>query len=83
MSLEQSWCMEEGLEEAGIATLEEVPTTSAFQMIQTILHTNLECKGSALCMEQSIKLWEGHFILFMTTMFPVPCATLQQGLQSS
>ena len=29
MTLELSWCMREGLEEAGGATLEEVPTTSA------------------------------------------------------
>ena len=40
MSLELSWCMQEGLEEAGGATLEEVLTTSACPMIQTTLHTN-------------------------------------------
>ena len=82
MSLEQSWCMKEGLEEAGTATLEEVPTTSACPMIQTTFDTHLECKGSALCMELSMKYGEGQSILFMTTMFPVLCATLQQGLQS-
>ena len=48
MSLELSWCMQKGLEEAGTATLEEVPTTSACPMIQTTLHTNLECKGGAV-----------------------------------
>ena len=82
MSLELIWCMQEGLEEPGLTTLEEVPTTSAFQMIQTTLHTNLEYKGSALCMEQSIKHGEDQSILFMTTMFLVLCAMLQQGLQS-
>ena len=82
MSLELSWCMQEELEEAGLTTLEEVPTTSAFQMIQTTLHTNLGCKGSALCMELNIKHGEGQSILFMTTMFLVLCAMLQHGLQS-
>ena len=82
MSLELSWCVQEGLEEPGLTTLEEVPTTSAFQMIQTTLHTSLEYKGSALCMERSIKHGEGQSILFMTTMFLVLCAMLQQGLQS-
>ena len=56
ISLELNWCMKEGLEEAGIATWEEVPTTSACPMIQTTLHTNLECKGGAMCMELSIRL---------------------------
>ena len=42
MSLERSWCMQEGLEEAGLPTLEEVPTTSACPMIQTNFNTNLE-----------------------------------------
>ena len=42
MLLELSWCMQEGLEEAGLATLEEVPTTSACPMIQTTFNTNLE-----------------------------------------
>ena len=42
MSLELSWCMQEGLEEAGLPTLEEVPTTSACPMIQTNFNTNLE-----------------------------------------
>ena len=75
--------MQEGLEEAGIATLEEVPTTSACLMIQTTLHTNLECKGQALCMELSINhIQEDHSKLFMTTMSPVLCAMLQQGWQS-
>ena len=46
--------MQEGLEEAGLDALEEVPTTSACLMIQTTLHTSLECKGLALCMELSI-----------------------------
>ena len=81
MSLELNCCILEGLEEAGLTTLEEVPTTSAFQMIQTTLHTNLGCKGGAMCMEQSIEHGEGS-ILFMTTIFLVLCAMLQQGLQS-
>ena len=55
MSLERSSCMQEGLEEACGATLEEVPTTSACPMIQTTLHTNLGCKGGAMCTELSIR----------------------------
>ena len=82
MSLEQSWCMQEGLEEAGTATLEEVPTTSACLMIQTTLHTNLECKEPALCMELSMNHGEDHSELFNITMSPVLCAMLQQGWQS-
>ena len=79
MSLELNWYMPEGLEEPGLATLEEVPTTSACPMIQTTLHTNLECKGSALCMELSIKPLEDQSILFTTTTSPVLCAMLQRG----
>ena len=37
MSMELNWCMQEGLEEAGMATLEEVPTTSACPMIHDYL----------------------------------------------
>ena len=84
MSMELSWCMQEGLEEAGLATLEEVPTTSACPMIQTTLHTNLVYKGGAMCMELSIRQGDhgqDHSKLFMTTMFPVLCAMLQQGWQ--
>ena len=83
MSLEQSSCMQEGLEEAGGATLEEVLTTSACPMIQTTLHTNLGCKGGALCMELSINhSQEDHSQLLRNTMFPVLSAMLQQGWQS-
>ena len=83
MSLELNWCMQEGQEEAGIATLEEVPTTSACPMIQTTLHTNLECKGGAMCMELNIShIQEDHSELFMITTSPVLCAMLQQGWQS-
>ena len=54
----------------------------ACPMIQTTLHTNLECKGSALCMELSMKYGEeGHSKLFTATMSPVLCAMLQQGWQ--
>ena len=81
MSMELSWCMQEGLEEAGLATLEEVPTTSACLMIQITLHTNLECKDSVLCMELSIIHSVDHSDLFMTTMFHVLCAMLQQERQ--
>ena len=73
--------MQEGLEEAGIATLEEVPTTSACPMIQTTLHTNLECKDPALCMELSINHILDHSQLLRTTMSPVLHAMLQQGWQ--
>ena len=82
MLLELSWCMQEGLEEPGGGTLEEVPTTSACPMIQTTLHTNQECKEPALCMELSINHIQDHFKLFMTTMSPVLHAMLQQGWQS-
>ena len=81
MSLELSWCMQEELEEAGGATWEEVPTISACRMIQTTFDTHLECKVTALCMEQSIIQWEVHSELFKTTTFPVLCAMLQQGWQ--
>ena len=76
--------MQEGLEEAGMATLEEVPTTSACPMIQTTLHTDLECKVTVLFMEPSIThiMDLSHSQLFMTTMFPVLYAMLQQGWQS-
>ena len=74
--------MQEGLEEASMATVEEVPTTSACQMIQTTLHTHLECKGGAMCMELSTRHIMGHSELLKTTMSPVPCAILQQGWQS-
>ena len=73
--------MQEGLEEAGLDTLEEVPTTSACPMIQTTLHTNLECKVTALCMELSINHIQDHSQLFKTTMSPALHAMLQQGWQ--
>ena len=81
MSLELSWCKQEGLEEAGLATLEEVLTTSACPMIQTTLHTHLECKGGALCMELSIRhlMDLSHSQLLKITMSLVLCAMLQQG----
>ena len=60
MSLELSWCMQEELEEAGGATLEEAPTTSACPMIQTTFDTHLECKVSALCMELSMQMVGGE-----------------------
>ena len=83
MSIELSWCMQEGLEGAGMATLEEVPTTSACPVIQTTLNINLECKEPAMCMELSMNhVQEGHFELSTTTMFPVLCAMLQQEWQS-
>ena len=82
MSLELNWCMQEGLEEACLETVEEVPTTSACPIIQTTLHTNLECKDSVLCMELSIIHSVDHSDLFMTTMFHVLCAMLQQEWQS-
>ena len=75
--------MQEGLEEAGLPTLEEVPTTSACPMIQTTFDTLLGCKVSAKCMELSMNYGEeGHSKLFTATMSPVLCAMLQQGWQS-
>ena len=53
MSQELNWYMQEGLEEASMLILEEMPTTSACLMIQIILQTNLGCKGGALYMELS------------------------------
>ena len=44
LSQEQSWCMQEELEEAGGATLKELPTTSACPTMQTTFNTHLECK---------------------------------------
>ena len=82
MSLELNWCMQEGLEEAGIATWEEGPTTSACPMIQTTFDIHLECKVTALCMELSMNHGEDHSKLFFTTTSPVLCAILQQGWQS-
>ena len=52
--------MEEGLVEHGINKREEQPTISACPMIQTILCTNLEFKGTATCMQQSIIQGEDH-----------------------
>ena len=85
MSLELNWCMKEGLEEATIATWEEVPSTSVCPMIQTttILDTNLEFKDLLLCTELNMKQEEeGHSQLFMTTMSLALCAMLQRGWQS-
>ena len=48
-------------------------------MIQTTLHTHLECKETALCMEPSIRQ---DYSTFTITMSPVLCAMLQQGWQS-
>ena len=70
--------MEEGLEEPGMATLEEVPTISACPVIQITLHMNQGCKGGATYMELNIShIQEDHSELFMITMSPVPCAMLQ------
>ena len=75
--------MKEGLEEAGMATLEEVPTTSACPMILTTLNMHLECKVTAMSMELSMNHGEeDHFEQFTTTMSPGLCAMLQQGWQS-
>ena len=42
--------------------------------------TNLECKGTTMCMEQNMRhSQEDHSQLFTTTMSPVLCAMLQQG----
>ena len=82
ISQELSWCIEEGLEEAGLPTLEEVQTTSACPMIQTTLHTNLECKDGVMCMELNINHMQDHSKLFTTTMSPVLCVMLQRGWQS-
>ena len=68
--LELNWCMKEGLEEAGIVTWEEVPTTSACPMIQTTLHTNLECKSGATHMELNIS----HFQEDHSKLHNAPCA---------
>ena len=52
---------------------EEQLTTSVCLMIQTISATNLEFKGTTMCMEQSINLIKDHSKLLMTTMSPVLC----------
>ena len=76
------WCMQGGLVEHGMHIREEQPTTSACLMIQTISATNLEFKGTTMCMEQSMIQREDHSKLLPSTMFPVLCAMLQQGWQS-
>ena len=80
MSQELNWCMQGGLVEPGTIKMEEQPTTSACLMIQTTSAIDLEFKAPTMCMEQSIKHME-YSQLFMTTMFPVLCATLQLGQQ--
>ena len=83
MSQAPHWCMQGGLVEHGMHIREEQPTTSACLMIQTISATNLEFKGTVMCMELSMRhSQEDHSQLFMTTMFPALCAMLQQGWQS-
>ena len=47
---EQSWSMQEGLEELITMQKGEQPTTSACQKIQTIHSTQLECKTIAQSM---------------------------------
>ena len=76
------WCTQGGLVEHGGTIREEQLTASACRMIQTISATNLEFKGIAMCMEQSISHIKDHSQLFTTTMSPVQCAMLQQGWQS-
>ena len=43
---EQSWSMQEGLEELITTHKEEQPTTSACQRTQTIYNTRLECRAT-------------------------------------
>ena len=82
MFQELSWCMQGGLVEPVTITREEQPTTSACLMIQTTSAAVLECKVTAMCMEQSMNPTRDHSQLFTTTMFPVLCAMLQRGWQS-
>ena len=63
MSQAPHWCMQGGLVEHGLHIREEQSTTSACLMIQTILATDLEFKGIAMCMEQSMNQIKGHFEL--------------------
>jgi len=82
MSQELSWCMQEGPVEAITITGEEQPTTSACHILQTTSAINLEFKVTTICMERSMRQTVDHPQLFITTMFPVLCAMLQQGWQS-
>ena len=73
MSLELSWCMQEGLEEAGLATLEEVPTTSACPMIQTTLTYQPGVQGRSPVYGAEYELWGGG-PLKAVFQHNVPCA---------
>ena len=52
--------MQGGLVEHTTHIREEQPTTSACLMIQAISATNLEFKGTTMCMEQSMSQGEDH-----------------------
>jgi len=82
VSQELGCCMQGRLVGLGIEIMEEQPTTSACLMIQTTSAINLEFKIGAMCMEWSMNQTVDHSQLFITTMFPVLCAMLQQGWQS-
>ena len=82
VSRELSWCMQGGLVEPIMVIGEEQLTTCACLVIQTTSAINPEFKVTTMCMEWSTNHTLVHSQLFMTTTFPVLCATLQQGWQS-
>ena len=55
---EQSWSMQEGLEELIIIRQVEQPTTSACQRTQTIYSTRLECRATVQSMGLSMRQME-------------------------
>ena len=76
---QQSWSMQEGLEGPGIMHMEEQPTTSACQKIQTIYSTQLECKAPVQLTVLSTSLLEvlllQNLLIIMTYL--VLCVILQ------
>ena len=65
---EQSWSMQEGLEEPSIMQKEEQPTTSACQKTRTIYSTRLECRATVQSMGLSTRLMEVVLLVLSTIM---------------
>ena len=75
--------LHENLDPQKFSTIQYYPLTNLITvMIQTSLHTHLECKDPAMCMELSTRHIMHHSDLLETIMFPVLCAMLQWGWQS-
>ena len=70
---QQSWSMQEGLGGPSTVHKEEQPTTSAYQRIQTIYSTRLECKTGTQSMGLSTSLMEVLLIQFTIMTYLVRC----------